>query len=237
MVTAGVSSPNSSATTHPSLFNSFPLPPPADARASSPLSPPAHFTPPHPLLLWHAASCLGNQLFRLPWFQREVAVCADTVIVSRVSSCHPAPSQSCGATPEAAEDHDTANQAPAAPCCFCRNCISHRDVNRSARQATALLTWPTVTIRSQDAARGTYVFVCLSVQKGQITLWAERVENSGTTERGGEERRDTGKEKSRGMRSTQSQTWQRLREILKLAQSFPSGRFPVTWGGCTCSTS
>lgn len=38
----------------------------------------------------------------------------DTVIVSRANSCHRAPSQSYKATPEVAEDHDTANQAPAA---------------------------------------------------------------------------------------------------------------------------
>lgn len=77
-------------------------------------------------------------------------MCVDIVIVSRVNSCHPALSQSYKATPEVAEDHDTANQAPAAACSFCRNCISHRDVNRRARQATALSTRPAVTISSQD---------------------------------------------------------------------------------------
>lgn len=44
----------------------------------------------------------------------EVAVCVDAVMVSRVNSCHRAPSQSDKATPEVAEDPDTASQAPAA---------------------------------------------------------------------------------------------------------------------------
>lgn len=59
----------------PPHFNSSPLPSLTEARASAPLPARARSTPARPLPLRHASFCLGNQLFRLPWFQREVAAC------------------------------------------------------------------------------------------------------------------------------------------------------------------
>lgn len=125
----------------------------------------------------------------------------DTVIVSRVNSCHRPPSQPPQKWPKTVTQLSRRQQPRMIllqELHFTQRCKQTCPPSSGSAHSGSSHN------KEPGPARGTYVFVRLSVLQGHITPGAEREEHSGTIERGGEDRQDTGKEESRGMRSTRS---------------------------------